>query len=110
MRKHAQVKEYSPVTTKIRLACIAAALVPLTLLAAACSSGSNSNSQKSAPMTGPALPTKPNTSPASLTETGSTLMFPLMGSWATAYQKQFVNSGGDPVVTITTGGTGSGTG
>src|SRR5215470_7523007 len=112
MRKHAQVKEYSPVTTKIRLACIAAALVPLTLLAAACSSGSNSNSnsQNSAPMTGPSLPTKPNTSPASLTETGSTLMFPLMGSWATAYQKQFVNSGGDPVVTITTGGTGSGTG
>jgi phosphate transport system substrate-binding protein len=61
-------------------------------------------------MKGPALPTKPDKTPASLTETGSTLMFPLMGSWATAYQKQFVNKDGDPIVTITTGGTGSGTG
>jgi len=38
------VKEYSPVAKRIRLVCTAAALVPLTLLAAACgSSGSPTN-------------------------------------------------------------------
>lgn len=101
-------------TNRIRLVCAAAALVPLTVLAAACSSsGSNSNSSstpKSAPMQGPALPSKPASKPVSLTETGSTLLFPLFGAWATAYQKQFADSSGAPIVTITTGGTGSGTG
>lgn len=104
-------------TTRTRLACTAAALVPLAVLAAACgSSGSGSGSSgqsstpKSAPMQGPALPAKPATKPASLTETGSTLLFPLFGTWSTAYQKQFVDSSGAPIVTITTGGTGSGTG
>jgi phosphate transport system substrate-binding protein len=61
-------------------------------------------------MMGAPLPSKPNSKPASLTETGSTLLFPLFGTWSTAYQKQFVNSAGSPIVTITTGGTGSGTG
>src|SRR5579872_6202995 len=111
MRQHAQVKEYSPVTNRIRLACTAAALVPLAVLAAACSSSSgggsgSSHTPKSAPMMGAPLPSKPNSKPASLTETGSTLLFPLFGTWATAYQKQFVNSAGSPIVTITTGGTG----
>lgn len=41
---------------------------------------------------------------ASLTETGSTLLYPLWNLWAPAYQHQFSN------VTVTTGGTGSGTG
>jgi phosphate transport system substrate-binding protein len=54
--------------------------------------------------TGPALPTTPAKPNASITETGSTLLYPLFGSWATAYQKLF------PQVTITAGGTGSGTG
>jgi phosphate transport system substrate-binding protein len=105
------------VTNRTRLACTAAALVPLAVLAAACSSASNSNSgggsgntQKSAAMKGAALPTKPDKKAASLTETGSTLLFPLFGTWATAYQKQFIDSSGAPIVTITTGGTGSGTG
>src|SRR6266567_2609736 len=114
MRKHAQLKEYSPVTNRTRLACTAAALVPLAVLAAACSSsGSNpssSDSPKAAAMHGPALPSKPASTPASLTETGSTLLFPLFGTWSTAYQKQFVDSSSAPIVTITTGGTGSGTG
>jgi phosphate transport system substrate-binding protein len=61
-------------------------------------------------MKGPALPSKPDKTPASLTETGSTLLFPLFGTWATAYQKQFIDASGAPIVTITTGGTGSGTG
>lgn len=41
---------------------------------------------------------------ASLTETGSTLLYPLWNIWAPAYQKSY------PQVRITTGGTGSGTG
>ncbi|HEY1621135.1 MAG TPA: phosphate ABC transporter substrate-binding protein PstS [Streptosporangiaceae bacterium] len=55
-------------------------------------------------MAGPALPAAPAKAPASVTETGSTLLFPLFGTWSTAYQKLY------PQVTITTGGTGSGTG
>ena len=41
---------------------------------------------------------------ASLTETGSTLLYPLWNIWAPAYQSVF------PQVSVTTGGTGSGTG
>ncbi|HEX3924974.1 MAG TPA: phosphate ABC transporter substrate-binding protein PstS [Streptosporangiaceae bacterium] len=55
-------------------------------------------------MEGAALPSAPAKSAESLTETGSTLLFPLFGTWSTAYQKLY------PQVTITTGGTGSGTG
>jgi phosphate transport system substrate-binding protein len=61
-------------------------------------------------MAGPALPSKPASTPELLTETGSSLLFPLFGTWTTAYQKQFVNSSADPIVTITTGSTGSGIG
>ena len=94
---------------RIRLVCTAAALVPLTLLAAACSSSSSTPPKSSSPpksvsYTGPALPTSPAKANASITETGSTLLYPLFGSWATAYQKLFTQ------VTITAGGTGSGTG
>jgi len=94
---------------------IAATLVPLAALAAACSSSSSSGSSstpssKTAAMTGPVLPSSPASTPESLTETGSSLLFPLFGTWTTAYQKQFVNSSKDPIVTITTGSTGSGIG
>lgn len=41
---------------------------------------------------------------ASITETGSTLLYPLWNIWAPAYQGTF------PQVSLTTGGTGSGTG
>ncbi len=41
---------------------------------------------------------------ANLTETGSTLLYPLWNIWSPAYQSKF------PQVSITTGGTGSGTG
>ena len=41
---------------------------------------------------------------ASLTETGSTLLYPLWNIWSPAYQARY------PKVNITTGGTGSGTG
>ncbi len=103
-------------TTRIRLTRTAAALVPLAVLAAACSSsGSGTNpgstsAPKSAPMQGAALPSKPASKPASLTETGSTLLFPLISTWAQDYQKAYTQSSGLPTVTITTGATGSGTG
>ncbi|HUC59135.1 MAG TPA: phosphate ABC transporter substrate-binding protein PstS [Streptosporangiaceae bacterium] len=102
-------------TNRTRLAT-AAALVPLAVLAAACSSNSTnsgsstSSTTTSAKMVGPALPSSPSKTPEVVTETGSTLLFPLFGTWAAAYQKQFVNSSGDPITTITTGPTGSGIG
>jgi phosphate transport system substrate-binding protein len=85
------------VAKRIRLVCTAAALVPLTLLAAACSSSSSTpTSSSSAPAA--------NASGKSISETGSTLLFPLFGTWQTAY------STANPSVTITSGATGSGTG
>ena len=87
----------------------AAVLIPLAATVAACSSSggggsSPSSSPSAAKMQGAALPAAPASSPASITETGSTLLFPLFGTWSTAYQKLYKQ------VTITTGGTGSGTG
>lgn len=63
-------------------------------------------------MQGPALPSAPAKTPEAITETGSTLLFPLISAWATAYQKAYTQPPANklPVVTITTGGTGSGTG
>jgi phosphate transport system substrate-binding protein len=90
------------VAKKIRLVCTAAALVPLTLLAAACSSGSNSTTPKSSATSNAA--SSNNSNGKSISETGSTLLFPLFGTWQTAY------STADPSVTITSGATGSGTG
>jgi phosphate transport system substrate-binding protein len=85
------------VAKKIRLVYTAAALVPLTLLAAACGSSS------------PAKSTTSSAPPASasgktISETGSTLLFPLFGSWQAAYAAV------DSTVTITSGATGSGVG
>jgi phosphate transport system substrate-binding protein len=95
------------VARRVRMLFAAAALIPLAV--AACSSStsttpSSSSSPKTSTYTGPALPTSPASTAASITETGSTLLYPLFGDWATAYQKLF------PKVTITAGGTGSGTG
>jgi len=84
---------------RIRLACTAAALVPLTLLAAACGSSSGSTTPSSSPAASAASATG-----KSITETGSTLLFPLFGAWQAAY------STANPNVTITSGATGSGTG
>jgi phosphate transport system substrate-binding protein len=86
------------VAHRIRLVCTAAALVPLTLLAAACSSSSSSTPK--ATSSASAL----NATGKSISETGSTLLFPLFGTWQTAY------STANPAVTITSGATGSGTG
>jgi phosphate transport system substrate-binding protein len=106
------------VAKRIRLAYTAAALIPLSVLAAACSSSPSTPSSTSstpaaaAKMVGAALPTSPAKTPETVTETGSTLLYPLMGSWTEAYQKAYPvsASSSSPLVTIETGGTGSGTG
>lgn len=85
---------------RIRLVCTAAALVPLTLLAAACGSSSSS----SAPSSSTSSAAAANASGKSISETGSTLLFPLFGTWQTAY------STANSSVTITSGATGSGAG
>ena len=97
-RKRAKVKEYSPVAKKIRLVYTAAALVPLTVLAAACGSSTPTKSS-----TGTSAPAASN-SGKQISETGSTLLFPLFGAWQNAYSSTNSN------VTITSGSTGSGTG
>ncbi len=63
-------------------------------------------------MVGPALPTSPSKTPETISETGSTLLYPLMVTWSEAYQKQFPTSSTDstPLTTVEVGGTGSGTG
>jgi phosphate transport system substrate-binding protein len=90
------------VAKRIRLACTAAALIPIVVLAAACSSTSTPKPKPTA--TGPALTAKPPTGSVSLSETGSSLLFPLFGSWATAYK------GSWPNISISSASTGSGTG
>jgi phosphate transport system substrate-binding protein len=96
------VKEYSQVAKKIRLVYAAAALVPLTLLAAAC--GSSGKPSGTASSSTSASTSSASASGKEITETGSTLLFPLFGSWQTAY------SSANPNITITSGATGSGTG
>jgi phosphate transport system substrate-binding protein len=91
---------------RIGLACTAAALVPIAVLAAACGGSSTSSTKPSASpsSTGPSLSAVPPTGAVSLSETGSSLLFPLFGSWATAYQTAYSN------VKISSASTGSGTG
>ena len=80
-----------------------AATAPLVLAAAAC--GSNSTNGSSSPGAGGgAVATTPAPSPVTLSETGSTLLYPLFNLWGPAYHDKYSN------VTITPQGTGSGTG
>ncbi len=83
---------------KLRLVYTAAALVPLTMLAAACGSSSPSSSPSGS------TSSAASSSGKSISETGSTLLFPLFGAWQQAY------SSANPNITITSGATGSGTG
>lgn len=87
---------------KIRLVCTAAAMVPLTLLAACGSSGGSSPSGSSSPSASTQANSSANGSTVS--ETGSTLLLPLVSAWQVAYGTL------NPKVLITTSGTGSGTG
>ena len=95
-----------------RRALAVTALVPAAAIAlAACSSSSSSSSSTSpsasaaaSSPTSAALPTAPASGTQSLSETGSTLLYPLFNIWVPVYEKLY------PQVKITTAGTGSGTG
>jgi phosphate transport system substrate-binding protein len=91
------------------------ALVAVTAVAACSSSSSSSSaatSSSSAASSAPAsasssaaaVPSAPAAGAASLSETGSTLLYPLFNLWVPDYQKAY------PQIKITTAGTGSGTG
>ena len=83
-------------TNRIRLLTTAAVLVPLTVLAAACSSSTSPTESSPAAK----APSSGNT----ITETGSTLLFPLFGAWQSSYNSA------NPSVHIYSAGTGSGVG
>jgi phosphate transport system substrate-binding protein len=77
----------------------------LALALAACAgSGSQGTAALPAVSAAGTVPSSPAPSRASLSETGSTLLFPLMGAWAAAYHRQYPN------VSISVAGTGSGAG
>jgi phosphate transport system substrate-binding protein len=86
---------------------LATVLATVTVLAAAgCGSGSAATaSAQLAAGTSQSSPASPPAGPQSLSETGSTLLYPLFNNiWAPAYRSQFAN------VKITTGATGSSAG
>jgi phosphate transport system substrate-binding protein len=101
----------------LRTLAIPALAVMAAAALAACSSGSNSSSSSSATTTptssspaasssatASALPTAPSSASQSLSETGSTLLYPLFNLWVPDYEKAY------PQIKVTTAGTGSGTG
>jgi phosphate transport system substrate-binding protein len=90
------------VAIRIRLACTAAALIPVAALAAACGSSTPSSASKPKPAPTATIPAAP--SGGTLTETGSSVMFPLVNDWEAGYTKQY------PGIKISTASTDSGTG
>ncbi len=99
----------------LRTLAIPALAVMAAAVLAACGSPSSSSSSSSPASTTPAsssspsasatgLPTAPASGSASLSETGSTLLYPLFNLWVPDYEKAY------PQVKLTTAGTGSGTG
>lgn len=92
------VKEQLPVGKPIRMVFAAAALAPLAVLAACGSSGSPSSSSS------PSAASSAGSNGTTVSETGSTLLLPLVSSWQVTYGTL------NPKVLITTSGTGSGTG
>ncbi|MEO6793488.1 MAG: phosphate ABC transporter substrate-binding protein PstS [Mycobacterium sp.] len=90
---------------KIRLRSMLAlsATAPLILAGAACGGKTDTAPTESAHTDG-SVATVPASSDVSLSETGSTLLYPLFNQWGPAYQQKYPN------VTITAQGTGSGTG
>jgi phosphate transport system substrate-binding protein len=82
------------------LAAVATAL-PLAL-AAGCSGSTALSPVQASP--GGSIPAGPANGPQSLSETGSTLLFPVLRSWAAAYRQQHAN------VSVATAATGSGKG
>jgi phosphate transport system substrate-binding protein len=94
------------VLPRYRLFLAAAAAIPL-LLAACGNPGAAAGTPVSpGAAAGPAgsVPAAPASTPLTLSETGSTLLFPLLHTWAAAYHQRY------PAVSVTTAATGSGAG
>jgi phosphate transport system substrate-binding protein len=92
------------VALRYRVLAAVAAVVPLALVTA-CSGAAGPfvpAAAQAAP--GGGIPAAPAPGPQALSETGSTLLYPLMHSWAAAYHQQHAN------VSIATAATGSGKG
>ena len=91
---------------RIRLVGTAAVLIPAALLAAACSSSSSttsaSASTSASAAASPSIPAAPSS--GTLTETGSSVMFPLVSEWQKGYTTAH------PGIKISTASTNSGTG
>ena len=93
-------------TSRTRMLFAAAAMIPAAF-AAACGSSSGGTSSSSSPASAakPAtMATAPPSGSQTLSETGSSLLFPLFGTWASGYKAKYPN------VSITTASTGSGAG
>jgi phosphate transport system substrate-binding protein len=92
-------REQSSVSRKIRGPLAAAIAIPLAAILAACGSSGSPSSTSSTPPSSSASSGGNN-----ISETGSTLLLPLISAWQVAYTTA------NPKVLITTSGTGSGTG
>jgi phosphate transport system substrate-binding protein len=97
------------VALRYRKLLAVAAAMPLVLVTAcsgggSASSGSTSGLSSALSAPGGPIPATPAPGSQTLSETGSTLLAQLMGTWATAYHRQYPN------VSITTAATGSGAG
>jgi phosphate transport system substrate-binding protein len=96
------------VATRRRMLLGAAAAIPLVLVTA-CAGGGDRSGNPPAAAAGPggsaaAHSSRPAAERVSLSETGSTLLFPLMRVWSAAYSRRY------PQVSISAAATGSGTG
>jgi phosphate transport system substrate-binding protein len=86
---------------------LATTLLATTLLATGCAPAGQPSLARPAGQPSAAVarvPSTPGSGTVKLSETGSTLLYPLMQSWATAYHQRYGQ------VTISTAGTGSGAG
>jgi phosphate transport system substrate-binding protein len=89
-----------PRTPRLTVAALRIAVVAAVLALAAACSATASPGDRAAPVNADALADANVT----ISETGSTLLYPLARTWAAAYHQQH------PAVTVTTAGTGSGVG
>jgi phosphate transport system substrate-binding protein len=98
------------VTIRFRAPLALAAVIPVLAVAAGCSGttghgpGTSASGARGAAPGTHAIATNPGAAPVKISETGSTLLYPLFQAWAPAYHQLF------PSITITTAGTGSGVG
>jgi phosphate transport system substrate-binding protein len=104
----ARLGEIAPVACRFR-AMLAVVIAVLLALVAGCSGAAIRSSASLALLSSPAppgsgIPRGPAPADVTLAETGSTLLYPLLRTWATAYHHSY------PSVTIKTAATGSGTG